>query len=204
MTATTLYLIRHAQSLPSAAVHHAEWPLSELDRDQSFALAPLLRQLRIERVFSSPYRRCLDTVRPFLDAHDVPMAVHEDLRERLISHGLIDGFLEIWRRSWEDFHFSLPGCESSAVAQQRFVEAVTGITGEHAGATVGISSHGNVIGLFTNHVDREFRREATEAMRNPDVIRIVAQAGEFHWDRDFRLPGLDVIATDHAVTPFVK
>jgi broad specificity phosphatase PhoE len=98
----------------------------------------------------------------------------------------------------------MPGCENSQSAQKRFVAAVSKTADQNPGTALGVSSHGNVIGLFLNHIDDGFHREATETLRNPDVIRVVADAGEFHWDREFRLRGLDTIATSHSATPLPK
>ncbi len=82
-------------------------------------------------MISSPLRRCLDTVAPFIDQHGFDLGVRDDLRERLISQSLIADFTEIWSRSWDDFHFALPECESSDVAQQRMLAAMLAIAQEN-------------------------------------------------------------------------
>ena len=64
----TLYLIRHAQSLPIAQRGFAGWPLSEVGRAQAEELVELLGPLRIEQVFSSPFTRALNTAAPFREA----------------------------------------------------------------------------------------------------------------------------------------
>src|SRR5262245_51619567 len=121
---TIIYFIRHAQSRPSAMLRHHEWPLSDLGRVQAAKLAPLIASLQIQRVISSPFIRCLDTVAPFISESNLPLDIHDDLRERHVVDTVADDFSEIWKKSWADFHFSMPGCESSFQAQTRFVKAV--------------------------------------------------------------------------------
>lgn len=198
---TTIYIIRHAQSRQSKKVFHSEWPLSDVGSRQAQELSALIHHLPIEHVISSPFVRCLDTIKPFVDRRSVPMAVHDDLRERYITDVVVDNFQEIWLQSWRDFNYKLPGCESSAEAKSRFAQAMDQIVTTHSGKTIGVSTHGNVIGLFLHHIDPSNHIEAAENLRNPDVLRIVHKKTKYFWDRDFKLPGLDDIATHHSKTP---
>ncbi len=190
-----LYLIRHAQSHPTSTRHYSEWPLSSTGKEQAAKLPGLLEPLGIQKLFSSPFARCLQTVEPFVEKLGISMVVDEDLRERLVAKTMVDGFYEIWCRSWEDFNFALQGCESSAHAQRRFVAAVTRIADSSWDETIGISTHGNVIGLFLNSIDTTAGRHEAEQLMTPDVLRVVRQNRVFNWDRDFRLPGIEPIAT---------
>jgi 2,3-bisphosphoglycerate-dependent phosphoglycerate mutase len=200
----TLYLVRHAQSRPKASQHHSRWELSARGFEQAKQLAHLLQPLRIRKIFSSPYTRCLQTVTPFAAAGDVQVTVVDGLRERLVARGFVENFGEIWEKSWEDFDYAPPGCESSSEAQNRFVDAVANIADSAGPGPSAISTHGNVIGLFLNWIDRKAGLQECEMLMNPDVIRIVKRDREFIWDRDFRLQGLADIATDFRETPFEK
>lgn len=194
-------MIRHAQSQPSAKRHHSEWPLSAVGEGQATGLSGLLKRLNIEIIVSSPFARCLQTLAPFASAAGMTIDIDEGLRERLISEQLVKDFDKIWRRSWEDFDYALPGCESSAEAQVRFVAAVRRLRESHRGKTIGIGAHGNVIALFLNWIDGNTGRSVADKLTNPDVIKIVYAGDHYEWDRQFELPGLKVIATDHRETP---
>lgn len=198
---TLLYFVRHAQSHPSSDVPHGQWPLSKTGAAQAAALAPLLDPLGIEHIVSSPFRRCIDTITPFAERTGLDIAEHSDLRERLIAPNLTDDFASIWDKSWRDFSFALPGCESSAIAQRRFARAIVSISKANAGSTLAVSTHGNVFGLFLNYIDESNGKFETEMLRNPDVARLVCKNGHYTWDRDFRLAGLENIATHHSETP---
>mgnify|MGYP003962850611 FL=1 len=197
----TLYLIRHAQSHRKSSCHHSEWPLSEKGTEQAAGLAGLLEPLGIQKVVSSPFLRCRQTVEPYLRKSGVEVVFEHDLRERLISRGITDGFFDLWCKSWEDFDFALPGCETSAIAQERFATVMQKIVSENQTNTIAISTHGNVIGLFLNHLDDSLGRDEAEKLMNPDVLKFTVQDGIFLWDRDFDLPGIDEIRTHHMQTP---
>lgn len=198
---TTLYLIRHAQSLVSPDVHHTDWPLSDTGSRQADALIHLLTPLDIAHLYSSPFPRCRDTIGPFADHHEIAPNFVEDLRERLFSHGFVPDFHKLWSRSWADFHFALPGCESSHMAQQRFVTAVAGIADTHPSENVAICAHANVIALFLNHVEPSFHQEEAEAIGNPHILKVQATNEGFAWDETFSLAGLaEVSTTDNTIS----
>ena len=198
---TTLYLIRHAQSHPSVKLHHSQWPLSAKGKSQAENLAVLLMPLKIKKIYSSPYLRCLQTFEPFSKRSGLRLQVEENLHERLAVIGIVDNFPEIWRKSWEDFDFALKGCESSRMALARFSAAVLNISNQNPGSTIAVSTHGNVISLFLNSIDSAFGIEKADKMTNPDIFKIIYEEGRPNWDRVFELPEIDSIATGHMETP---
>jgi len=167
---------------------------------QAEELAGLLEPLEITNVFSSPFIRTIETAKPFAQMHGLVIRVVDDLRERLLTNEAGLPSDEVWRRSWEDFSFCLPGCESSLAAQARICRAIGGIA-ESVEGTSAIFTHGNVIPLFLNALTRTVGRAEAEALTNPDVLKVSWRSGAFAWDRAFRLPGLARIATDHRQTP---
>ncbi len=201
---TVIYFIRHAQSLPKAYIHRPNWfdcPLSELGEKQAILLSDIVLNLGIEHVVSSPYIRCVNTIKPFVETHKIPMTIHYDIRERHLSHSFIDEFYEFWVKSWEDFNFKIPGCESSFEAQERFVKAIQEIIATQQGKTIVIITHGNVLGLFLNYINSLNHREEAERLQNPDILRMIHRDSHFHWDRDFRAQGLDDMASNRDQTP---
>jgi 2,3-bisphosphoglycerate-dependent phosphoglycerate mutase len=198
---TTLYLVRHAQSNPRSTLAEANWPLSGVGRAQASALPDLLVPLGIEHVISSPYIRCMETMRPFAGRIGTEIHIVEELRERIITAGLSRDFEEVLRRSWEDFHFALPECETSHAVQQRIRPAIDQIARNHAGRTVAVCSHGNTISLLLNHLEPAFGMTEMMRMRNPDVLRLVGDGERLDWDRDFVLDGLEPLATRHEDVP---
>jgi broad specificity phosphatase PhoE len=198
----TVYLVRHAQSQPSHELPDAEWPLSPHGRTQAQRLAEVLGALGIEEVHTSPYQRCRDTIAPFVAASAAPLHQHHDLRERKIAGGLIDDFPSVWRRSWADFSFALPDCETSHATQERIHAAVLAICARSAARRIAISSHGNALSLLVNRVDARFDVVRASAMRNPDVLRMTYREGALVWDDVWEAPELGAFASHHDETPF--
>ena len=200
MTSAAVYLIRHAQSRPSSRIAEPKWPLSVVGSQQAERLARLLEPLRIARLYSSPYVRCLNTIQPFASRVGLDIVVKDDLRERNLANGVRIDFQEVWDRSWADFAFALPECESSFQAQNRFVRAVREITQDRSGP-IGICGHGNVMALLLNHLEPTYGREDADRLRNPDVVKLVVEEAGLRWDSEFNLPGLDDVATHARETP---
>ena len=196
----TLYLVRHAQSNPSGFEPPAGWRLSATGLRQAEALADLLAPLGIEHVFSSPFLRSLATAAPFAGKHALEISVVGDLRERVLANEPGHDEQELWCRAWADFSFALPGCETSAAAQNRICGAVRAIA-ERQGGTSAVFTHGHVMALFLNAWQGSIGRKEAEALTNPDVLRVEWKGGVFVWDREFTLPGLAGITTDHRQTP---
>lgn len=79
----TLLLVRHADAGDRAAWTGDDRarPLSAAGRAQAEALPQLLHDQPIERILSSPARRCLDTVQPLADSRDLLVEDEEALAE---------------------------------------------------------------------------------------------------------------------------
>lgn len=97
----------------------------------------------------------------------------------------MNDFTELVRQAWTDFDFALPGCESSAAAQQRIVRTIEERVDLHTGYCIAVSSHGNIIDLYLNAIDPSFGFENWQAMRNPDVFKIVYNNSGPYWDTKF-------------------
>jgi 2,3-bisphosphoglycerate-dependent phosphoglycerate mutase len=190
----SLYLLRHAQSAASLEVEEAQWPLSRLGKRQATALADLLAPLNIRRVYSSPYLRARQTIEPFAEKAGLRFILDTALVERRLSKDALAQFGKVWRKSWDDLDYAPPGCESSLEAQERFTGAVRRIVQQTAAETIAVCAHGHVSGLFLRHLDGAFGRERTEALRNPDVLRIDVSRTEWALDEAFMLPGLEDVA----------
>ncbi len=199
--ATTIYFIRHAQSHPTINLPHAKWPLSDLGKNQALKLADLIQDLKIEKVISSPFLRCIDTIKPFIAKQGLTLETHEEIRERQVVQKVVKDFKSIWLKSWSDFDFKMPECESSREAQNRFVSAVKGLANDNEGRTIAVSTHGNVLGLFLNYIDSKHAIQTAEKITNPDVLRVFFDQNQFKWDESFCLPGLDQITSHHDQTP---
>ena len=200
--ATTLYLVRHAQSLPLAEQPESDWRLSPTGEAQAGGLVPILAGLGVRRVYSSPYHRCRETLAPFSAAHGIELVPHEGLRERRIATQWMADFRDVWRRSWEDFSFALDGGESSWTCRERIAAAVGEIARRHPDETLALGSHGNAIGLFMHYVDPAFGIKEASELRTPEILKVVHANGRLSWEKTFCAgEAFEQLATDFRLTP---
>lgn len=179
-----------------------DWALSPAGEAQATGLVPALAPLGITRIYTSPYRRCRDTLVPFADACGLEIAVHEGLRERRIAGQWVPDFREVWRRSWEDFSFALDGGECSWTCRARIAAAVDELVHRHPGETLALGSHGNALALFLHFVEPAFGVHDASAIRTPEILKVTHSDGRYHWRRDFHAgAGFEVLATDFRLTP---
>lgn len=199
---TTVYLVRHAQANPLPNQAEPDWALSARGLAQAEALVPVLATLGIHRIYTSPFRRCCETMRPFAESAGLPLAVHDGLRERCLSSSWIGDFREVWQRSWADYSFALAGGESSHACRERMAAAVSEIVQRHSGETLALASHGFSIGLFLTTVDPSCGGVEASALRTPDLLKFTHDERGFRWHRDYRAgEAFDALATDFRQTP---
>jgi broad specificity phosphatase PhoE len=92
----TIYLVRHARAGERGTGSHDDWlrPLSRAGRSQARGLIGLLHDERFDRVLSSPYVRCLETVVPIAGARRLAIEPEDALGEG----GDLDSVLAIVRK----------------------------------------------------------------------------------------------------------
>lgn len=92
----TIYLVRHAKAGDRSLWKGDDWlrPLSRAGRSQSRGIMDLLEDARFDRVLSSPYVRCMETVVPLAGSRRLPIEVEESLAEG----GDLDAVFAIMRK----------------------------------------------------------------------------------------------------------
>lgn len=183
MTSTRLLLIRHAESAPNANLPEPEWPLSSKGQSQARDLVEDLSTHAVTTIYSSPYLRAVDTVTPLAQALSLPIVLENDLRERKLTNSLHDDWRQALLRSWDDFDFALPGCESSHTCQRRIRTCVTHLAEAHEGQTIALASHGNAIALFLNAIDSAFGYNEWHAMQNPHLFNLKWDGKVWSWSQ---------------------
>ncbi|HEX4493229.1 MAG TPA: phosphoglycerate mutase family protein [Acidimicrobiia bacterium] len=79
----TIYLVRHAKAGDRSQWRDEDWlrPLSRAGSAQARDLVTVLRDARVDRILSSRYVRCMETVVPLAGARGLPIEVEESLAE---------------------------------------------------------------------------------------------------------------------------
>ncbi len=86
-----MLLVRHASAGSSAEWEGDDYdrPLDDKGVEQARGLVARLAPFRIERILSSPARRCVDTVGPLARARDLEIEVLGELdQERMFTEGI--------------------------------------------------------------------------------------------------------------------
>jgi 2,3-bisphosphoglycerate-dependent phosphoglycerate mutase len=165
----SLFLVRHAESPWSSDEMRS---LSNSGRAASEKLVESLSSLGLAAIYSSPYRRSIETIEPLAKYLGLPIHEVDDLRER--SLGSISGtpFEEAVAETFSDFDHSFPGGESSRDAQQRAVRAIDRIREAHPVDRIVIATHGNLISLYLNMLNHDIGFDFWRSLALPDVFQI--------------------------------
>lgn len=160
------YLIRHAKS----SGQPREAPLSDEGRAQADALIPVLQALEAGPIFSSPYRRAMDTLAPYANFSGQEMTTIEDLRERHLSPVPLPDWEEHIRASFKDPDHCAPGGESHRDLMRRWTTALS-----HIAAAQGrpvFATHGGMTAALFHDLDPSFGFDGWKSLSNPDLYAL--------------------------------
>jgi probable phosphoglycerate mutase len=131
---TEIWLVRHADCYQDMS-DGADPALSAIGRRQAELLAERVRELKPAAVYSSPYRRALETAR----------AITDDVR---VDERLIEMKMELGDDGALDFK------EAPATTIERMSAAINDIASTHPGQRVIVVAHGAAMVMYLTHVLR--------------------------------------------------
>lgn len=173
---TTVDLVRHA---------HADWtpdedrPLSSRGRVDALTLARRLTEPTIAGIYSSPYRRAVETIEPLAWACGLEPVLVDDLRERTLVVPAGATFEDAIAAAWAGPNERVGESESNREAARRGRRVIDDVVARHAGARVVLSTHGNLLALTLGTFDPAFGYDAWRALTFPDVWRLTFRDGVF-------------------------
>ena len=161
---TRLYLIRHAEAEGNAVPFFQgsmDTELTEKGKQQLRFLAERFRDVPLDAVYYSPYRRALQTAEAVNLYHRLPMHPEPDLRE--LNGGSWEGrriadlqsdFPEefaVWTQHMQDFQ--APDGEAMRGVYARICSVMERIAAENPGRTVAVFTHGCALRNFLSFVE---------------------------------------------------
>ncbi len=177
----TIILIRHAEATAPeegvGAESERDRPLTERGLREAEVLAETLAGIQPDHVYSSPYRRAIQTVAPIANRCALKVELIEDLRERLLSPGHVPDFLEQLQRCWLDFDYAMPDGESNRIAQARVTSVLAHLQRRHHEGLIILASHGNLSSLALHALEPKVEYDFWNAMPTPALYRIEYRAG---------------------------
>jgi 2,3-bisphosphoglycerate-dependent phosphoglycerate mutase len=163
-----LYLLRHCQ----AESQNKDAPLTEDGQQKAESLIPILKQLEINKIYSSPMTRATKTIEPFAVSMNKTITIDERLTERVLTSDTLTSFLPVLEKTFNDYELKLHGGESSHEAEQRAISFLNELDLTENTLVV---SHGNLIALILNYVDK-FSFSDWQELKNPD-LRVINNDG---------------------------
>ena len=147
-----VYVIRHGQTdsnLRNACIGLKDISLNKTGRRQARELASRLRDISADTVYTSPLKRAVDTISPYVEQRGLNMRMSFGLIERDFGEWDDMTFDEIeerfpdeyraWRENW--FTYRPPKGESAADVQERVNVFLERMLGEHKDGNVFIVTH---------------------------------------------------------------
>lgn len=168
---TTIYLVRHAHSTYSP--DEIARPLSERGTADAKQLISLFREVQPDYIYTSPYRRAIETVQPVAEHYGLPIEEAEAFQERLLAPGQLDDFQQAVEYVWNHPDKNPYGGESNDIAQYRVVSGTQQLIRKHTNETVVVGTHGNIMVLLMQHFDPAYDYSFWSRLAMPAVYRLV-------------------------------
>ncbi|WP_438478382.1 histidine phosphatase family protein [Streptococcus pluranimalium] len=159
----TIYLIRHAE--PNYNNHQDdERELTAKGLQDCQLLLDYFKDISVDRIYSSPFKRTLQTIDELAKEKNLPIQIKENFRERKIDDVWIDDFNTFSQRQWQDFNYKLAKGESLQEVQDRNIQQLQEILKEQETSII-ISSHGTAISTILNYYDHQFAFDNFQAIK---------------------------------------
>lgn len=162
-----IYFIRHC----SAEGQHPDAPLTNIGLSQAKDLTSFLQNTNenFSEIWSSPYLRAIDTIKPFADNLNMEIYIDDRLKERVLSEEPTEDWMHALEKSFDDPHFYLPGGESANILLERANAALHPIIDHSSSASYIVVSHGNILSHLFQQYNNEFGFDDWKMLGNPDV-----------------------------------
>jgi 2,3-bisphosphoglycerate-dependent phosphoglycerate mutase len=161
---TIIYFVRHAE--PDYSVHDDEIrPLTQNGEIAAQKVACFFEDKGIEVVLSSPYKRAVDTIKPYANKSGLQIELVYEFRERKVDSCWIEDFKSFTQKQWADFDYKLSDGESLGEVQYRNITALKRTLDEYSGKNIIIGSHGTALSTIINHYDPTFGYDDFEKIK---------------------------------------
>ena len=151
---TDVYFVRHAQpdfSIKDDAIR----PVSEKGMEDTKKVTYTLINKNITAIYSSPFKRAIDTMKDFAESIGLEIKIDNDFRERKVGEWVED-FKAFSQKQWQDFDFRLAQGESLREVQERNIFALFEVINNNLGESVAIATHGTALSTIINYFNPDF------------------------------------------------
>jgi 2,3-bisphosphoglycerate-dependent phosphoglycerate mutase len=166
-TIRNIYLVRHCK----AVGQEPEAQLTNQGREDSYRLVDTLIDKEIDMIYSSPFKRAMETIKPFALKTGQEIIIDDRLKERVLSSVEFDDWMEKLEATYEDLELRFDGGETSNEATSRGIQFLNEVL-EGPGDNVVVVSHGALISLLIRHYIKQFGFNEWKHMTNPDIFHM--------------------------------
>ncbi len=152
-----LLLIRHG--LPTSVINNdgtpADPPLSETGLEQARRVAQWLRDHHIDKLYSSPMQRAMQTAAPLAQVKGLDIEVRDGVAEydrESQAYIPVEQLKEQDYERWQALMKNQTSDSDFGAFHSAVVDTIEAIIEENRGKTVAITCHGGVINVWSAHV----------------------------------------------------
>ena len=186
---TTIFFVRHAE--PDLSIHDDYLrPLSSKGELDCALVTEFLRDKKIEVALSSPFKRAIDTILPFVNGIGLQIKTIEDFRERKVNSGCwIEDFNTFSQNQWADFSYKLSGGECLFEVQERNIAALENVLVQYQNKSIVIGTHGTALSTIINYYDNTYGYADFQSIVNvfPWVVKM-----EFDGEKCVKMEKIDL------------
>lgn len=164
----TIYFVRHAK----AGGQEVSAALTEKGVEQAFKLVDFFATKPIEKIYSSPFKRAIDTIQPLATFKNLKVVIDDRLSERVLSGVPLVDWQAKLKQSFEDFDLELEGGESHSAGMKRAVSIIEEVLASNYDHII-LVSHGNLTTLLIRYFNESFGFDDLMEMSNPDVFELI-------------------------------
>ncbi len=169
---TTIYFVRHAQ--PDFNVKcDITRPLTDKGIKDCIKVLEFFKDKNIDIIFSSPYKRAIDTIKPFANFIHKDIKIVEDFKERKIDSCWIEDFEQFSKKQWEDFNYKLTDGESLKEVQDRNIKELNNLLHNFNDKTLLVGTHGTALSTIINFYDKSFLYESFKKIK--DIMPLIVK-----------------------------
>jgi|LGOV01.1.fsa_nt_gb 2,3-bisphosphoglycerate-dependent phosphoglycerate mutase len=174
---TTVYFVRHAESDYSIKDDVLR-PLTKKGEVDTKHIIEFFEDKEINVILSSPFKRAIDTIKPYSDKKRINIELIEDFRERKIG-SWIEDFNKFAQMQWEDFDYKLKDGQSLKDVQKRNIVALEKAINTHKGKNIIVGSHGTALSTVINYYDSTYGYKDFQSMKKimPWIVKLTFESG---------------------------
>lgn len=172
---TYIYMVRHGES-PKLEGDERTRGLTEKGYMDTRRVTDILKAERIDTFISSPYNRAMLTIEGAANFYEKEIVVYKNLKECMfLSEGQVISDKEVYplvKKMFSNPDFTRTEGESYKDCQRRVVKVLKEILMGFQGQKIVIGTHGLVMTLMMNYLDKQYDFEFLMNTSKPDIYKM--------------------------------